>query len=109
MAGPTPAAPPAAAVRLYVSGLAPPSADLPAALTQRFSSFGAVNGVTVPRPTDAQRGALDGGASPPPETDPVRGFAYVDLVPNDDASVRRAVAAVSSRGCGRADGDCACS
>ena len=81
-------APPQPPVRLFISGLAPPSSGLPAALEERFSSFGRVTGVTVPPPTAAQR-ALAGEGD-----DPTRGFAYVDLVPKDDASVRRAVAAV---------------
>ena len=82
-------------VRLYVSGLAPPAANLPTALAERFSSFGTVVGVTVPPPTDAQKGLADGDAAASPPPDPVRGFAYVDLAPKDEGSVRRAVAAVS--------------
>lgn len=73
-------------VRLFVGGL--PSSVSSTQIGHRFESFGKVLAVElVPEKTDTMT------ASSPLQ--PCRGFAYVQLRPNDDASLRRCISMVS--------------
>ena len=73
-------------VRLFVGGL--PSSVSSTQVGQRFESFGKVLTVElVPEKTGTTT------ASSP--VHPCRGFAYVQLRPNDDASLRRCISMVS--------------
>jgi len=72
-------------VRLYVGGL--PSTVSSRQVSQRFESFGKVLSVEL---VPDKRGTLT--ASVPLQ--PCRGFAYVGLCPNDEASLRRCISMV---------------
>ena len=106
---PPPNHPTPSVVRLYVGGLAPGVAE--AALAARFAPFGTVQRVEVPHAkgiepmstteegeaaaavvvAGRQRQPRRGGGPPlPPLPPPSRGFAYVDLLPKDETSLKRA-------------------
>ena len=89
--------------RLYVGGLAPGVTE--EALAARFAPFGTVQHVEVPEAKgiettteETNAAAVAAGAPgrprrpppPPPRPPPSRGFAYVDLLPKDEASLKRA-------------------
>ena len=72
-------------MRLYVGGL--PNTVSCSQISQRFESFGEVHGVElVPEKEGTVR------ASQPLQ--PCRGFAYVQLNPSDEASLRRCISMV---------------
>ena len=75
-------------VRLFVGGL--PSTVSHTQISQRFESFGEVHGV---EPVPEKEGTVH--ASRPLQ--PCRGFAYVLLTPNDEASLRRCISMVCLR------------
>ena len=72
-------------VRLFLGGL-PPDVT-PEQLVQRFAAFGAV--------TDAHVAAPKTYAALPSDAGFYRGFGFVELQPQDDAALRRALAAYS--------------
>lgn len=82
----SPSQPQSGAVRLYVGGL--PHDIRPEQLAQRFQPFGAVHAVEL-IPEKA------GDVSGTHPLKPCRGFAYVQLVPKDDTSLRRCVSMVT--------------
>ncbi len=72
-------------VRLFVGGL--PSTVSYSQISQRFESFGEVHGVEL---VPGKEGMVH--ASQPLQ--PCRGFAYVELSPSDEASLRRCISMV---------------
>lgn len=73
--------------RLYVGGL--PEGVTEESIKARFNTFGRVLSVELP----AAR-VLEGEGA---EARSHRGFGYVELVPADDAAVRRCIGAVSPK------------
>ena len=76
---------PSEQVRLYVGGL--PSTASCSQISQRFESFGEVHSVElVPEKVGTVHATYP--------LQPCRGFAYVQLSPNDEASLRRCISMV---------------